>query len=76
MLARPVLGAGVAGHLAAYNTRRRAHLLGGVLAPVIVLTASAIGMLMAVGTDNRTRPAGADQDAQTDQPAQQRHRRR
>ena len=65
VLARPALGAGVAGHLAAYNTRRRAHLLGGVLAPVIVLTASATSVLMAVGTDNRTRPSGADQDAQT-----------
>ena len=65
VLARPAVGAGVAGHLAAYNTRRRAHLLGGVLAPVIVLTASATSVLMAVGTDNRTRPSGADQDAQT-----------
>ena len=50
---------GVAGHLAAYNTRRRAHLLGGVLAPVIVLTAAATSVLMLVGTDDRTlaRPA-------------------
>ena len=35
---RPLVGRiGAAGHLAAYNTSRRAHLLGGVLAPVIVL---------------------------------------
>jgi putative ABC transport system permease protein len=65
VLARPVLGAGVAGHLAAYNTRRRAHLLSGVLAPVTVLTAAATSVLMAVGTDNRTRPSGTDKDAQT-----------
>ena len=32
---------------------------------MIVLTASATSVLMAVGTDNRTRPSGADQDAQT-----------
>ena len=65
VLARPLLGAGAAGHLAAYNTRRRSHLLAGVLAPVIVLTASAVGVLMAVGTDNRTRPGGYDDDART-----------
>jgi putative ABC transport system permease protein len=65
VLARPALGGGVAGHLAAYNARRRSHLLSGVLAPVVVLTAAATSVLMAVGTDNRTRPAGTDQDAQT-----------
>jgi putative ABC transport system permease protein len=65
VLARPVVGTGAAGHLAAYNTRRRAHLLGGVLGPVVVLTASAVSVLMAVGTDGRTRPAGFDQDAKT-----------
>ena len=65
VLARPAVGTGVAGHLAAYNTRRRAHLLSGVLAPVVVLTAAAISVLMAVGTDNRTRPPGYDDDAQT-----------
>lgn len=53
--AAPFLGrAGVAGHLAAYNTSRRAHLLAGVLAPVMVLTAGSIGTLMMVGTDGRT----------------------
>lgn len=53
-LARPLAGSGVAGHLAAYNTSRRAHLLAGVLAPVIVLTSAAIGTLMLVGIDGRT----------------------
>jgi putative ABC transport system permease protein len=65
VLARPVAGPGAAGYLAAYNTRRRAALLSGVLAPVMVLTASAVGVLMAVGTDDRTRPAGFDADART-----------
>jgi len=31
----------------------------------VVLTASATSVLMAVGTDNRTRPSGVDEDAQT-----------
>jgi putative ABC transport system permease protein len=62
-LARPLLGAGASAHLAAYNTRRRAHLLGGVLGPVMVLTAAAVSVLMAVGTDDRTRPSGYEQDA-------------
>lgn len=57
VLARPVLGASGPGHLAAYNTSRRAHLLSGVLAPVIVLTSAAVGTLMLVGTDGRTLPA-------------------
>jgi putative ABC transport system permease protein len=65
VLARPVAGPGAAGYLAAYNTRRRAALLSGVLAPVMVLTASAVGVLMAVGTDDRTRPAGFEADART-----------
>ena len=63
VLARPMLGAGVTGHLAAYNTRRRAHLLGGVLAPVIVLTGAGISTLMAIGIDDRTRPPGYAADA-------------
>lgn len=53
-LARPVLGTSATGHLAAYNTTRRAHLLAGVLAPVIVLTSAAVGVLMLVGIDGRT----------------------
>ncbi len=52
---RPFVGStGVAGHLAAFNTSRRAHLLGAVLGPVIVFTASTIGILMLVGVDGRT----------------------
>jgi putative ABC transport system permease protein len=52
--ARPALGRSASGHLASYNVARRAHLLAAVLAPVIVLTASAIGILMLVGIDGRT----------------------
>jgi putative ABC transport system permease protein len=52
-------------HLACYNTSRRAHLLAGVLGPVIVLTSSAVGTLVAVGTDGRTLPAGASDDGDT-----------
>lgn len=64
VLARPALGSTGAGHLAAYNTRRRAHLLSGVLAPVIVLTSAAVGTLMLVSTDGRTLSGltGYDQD--------------
>jgi putative ABC transport system permease protein len=36
-----------------------------VLAPVVVLTAASVSVLMAVGTDSRTRPAGFEQDART-----------
>jgi len=55
----PAVGrTGVVGWLAAYNTTRRSQLLGGVLAPVIVLTAGAVGVLMLVGIDHRT--IGAD----------------
>lgn len=55
----PAVGrAGVAGWLAAWNTSRRAHLLGSVLAPVVVLTAGAVGVLMLVGIDHRTVGAG------------------
>ncbi|WP_028652904.1 FtsX-like permease family protein [Nocardioides halotolerans] len=65
VVAKPLLGSSAAAHLAAYNTRRRAHLLSGVLAPVVVLTAASVSVLMAVGTDSRTRPAGFEQDART-----------
>ncbi len=54
VLLRPVLGRGAVGHLAAYNTSRRAHLLAGVLGPVVVLAAAAIGIVMLVGIDGRT----------------------
>jgi putative ABC transport system permease protein len=52
---RTIVGnAGAAGHLAAFNTSRRAHLMSAVLGPVIVFTASTIGILMLVGIDGRT----------------------
>jgi putative ABC transport system permease protein len=54
---RPLLG-GTSGHLAAYNTSRRSHLLAGVLAPVMVLSAAAVSILMLVGIDERTLPTG------------------
>ena len=58
-LVTPAVGrSGVVGWLAAYNTSRRSQLLGGVLAPVIVLTAGAVGVLMLVGIDHRTIGAG------------------
>ncbi|HWJ07842.1 MAG TPA: FtsX-like permease family protein [Nocardioides sp.] len=50
--------AGASGHLASYNTTRRAHLLAGVLAPVLVLTSAAVGTLLLVDIDGRTLPAG------------------
>ena len=75
VVARPLVPAGVAGHLAAYNTRRRAHLLAGVLAPVIVLTAAAISTLMVVGADGRTLPGRQQRRLRDDQPAQQRRGR-
>lgn len=62
-LARPwrrLLGGSGGGHLAAENTTRRAHLLGGMLAPVIVLVATSVGTLMMVGIDDRTLTAAAD----------------
>jgi putative ABC transport system permease protein len=58
-------GGGATAHLAAYNTSRRSHLLAGVLAPVIVLTSSAIGTLMLVGIDDRTIGAAASADTET-----------
>ncbi|MDT0202281.1 FtsX-like permease family protein [Nocardioides sp. AE5] len=61
---RPLVGRfGVAGHLAAFNTSRRAHVLGGVLAPVIVFTAASVGTLTLVAIDGRTSgPANAEAD--------------
>jgi putative ABC transport system permease protein len=55
----PAVGrAGPAAWLASYNTARRAHLLSGVLAPVIVLSAGAIGVFTMMGIDQRTIGAG------------------
>ncbi|WP_408896778.1 FtsX-like permease family protein [Nocardioides sp. R1-1] len=56
--ARLLAGRSATAHLASYNTARRAHLLSGVLAPVIVLTAAAAGTLMLVDIDRRSLPAG------------------
>lgn len=65
-LVAPAVGrGGVAGWLAAYNTSRRPQLLGGVLAPVIVLTAAAVGVLMLVGIDQRTIGARATEEGDT-----------
>lgn len=53
---RPLVtrGSSAAAHLASYNTARRAHLLAGVLGPVIVLTSASVGTLMLVGIDRRS----------------------
>lgn len=53
-LLRPIVPRGAAGWLAVHHNTRRPHLLGGVLAPVIVLTSAAVGTLMLVGIDHRT----------------------
>lgn len=57
---RPLLGRTGAGYLAAENLTRRAHLLAGLLGPVIVLVSTAVGTLMMVGVDARTRAAFGD----------------
>ncbi|WGY03003.1 FtsX-like permease family protein [Nocardioides sp. QY071] len=60
---RLLAGTSATAHLASYNTARRAHLLAGVLAPVVVLTSAAVGTLMLVDIDQRTLPGGtADSD--------------
>jgi putative ABC transport system permease protein len=61
---RPLLGGTASGHLATWNATRRAHLLGSVLAPVIVLTAGAVGTLMLVGIDHRTMAGAAAADVE------------
>jgi putative ABC transport system permease protein len=56
-LVRPiagVIGWSPSGYLAGYNAVRRPHLLAGVLAPVIVLVAEAVGTVMLVSIDDRT----------------------
>jgi len=57
---RPLLARSGAGLLAAENTTRRAHLLAGVLAPVIVLVSTAVGTLLMIGIDDRTLAAAGD----------------
>jgi putative ABC transport system permease protein len=65
LLAPAVGRTGVVGWLAAYNTSRRSQLLGSVLAPVIVLVAGAVGVLMLVGIDHRTVGAANAADGRT-----------
>ncbi|WGX95705.1 ABC transporter permease [Nocardioides sp. L-11A] len=55
---RLLAGSSATAHLASYNTGRRAHLLAGVLAPVVVLTSAAAGTLLLVDIDRRSLPAG------------------
>ncbi|WP_144127861.1 FtsX-like permease family protein [Catellatospora sichuanensis] len=57
---RPLLAMSGSGHLAAANTTRRAHLLAGALAPVIVLVSTAVGTLLMIGIDERTLTAAGD----------------
>ncbi|GAB4060765.1 FtsX-like permease family protein [Catellatospora paridis] len=57
---RPLLARSGSGHLAAANTTRRAHLLAGTLAPVIVLVSTAVGTLLMIGIDDRTLTAAGD----------------
>jgi putative ABC transport system permease protein len=55
VLLRPILGnTSVDGYLAVLNTSRRAHLLAGILGPVVVFTATTVGVLMMIGVDGRT----------------------
>ncbi len=44
---------GVPGHLAAYDARRRSHLLAGVLAPVVVFVGMSLGTLYLMAIENR-----------------------
>ncbi len=57
---RPLLAGSGSGHLTAENTTRRAHLLAGMLAAVIVLVSTAVGTLLMVGIDGRTLTAFGD----------------
>ena len=54
---------GASSYLAIGNARRRPHLLSAVLAPVIVLTATATGILMLVSIDGRTITEAGAEDA-------------
>lgn len=45
-------GFGVSGHLAAYDARRRSHLLAGILAPVVVFVGMALGTLYLMAIEN------------------------
>ncbi|WP_229055048.1 ABC transporter permease [Aeromicrobium sp. Leaf350] len=60
---RPLLR-GPAGHLAGLATQRRATSLGGVLGPVVVLTAATVGTLVLVDIDRRTVVGALDGDTE------------
>jgi putative ABC transport system permease protein len=51
---RPVLGRGARLQLALEDAGRRPQLFGGVLAPVVVLTAATVSVLMLVNVDTRS----------------------
>lgn len=57
---RPLLSGSGSGHLAGENTTRRAHLLAGTLAPIIVFVSTAVGTLLMIGIDDRTLTAARD----------------
>jgi putative ABC transport system permease protein len=56
----PLLRRFGAGYLAAENLTRRPHVLAGMLGPVIVLVSTAVGTLVMVAVDARTRAAFGD----------------
>ncbi|MEU7826738.1 FtsX-like permease family protein [Catellatospora sp. NPDC049133] len=57
---RPLLARSGGGYLATENTTRRPHVFAAMLAPVIVLVSTAVGTLLMVGIDGRTRTAASD----------------
>ncbi|WP_020523872.1 FtsX-like permease family protein [Catelliglobosispora koreensis] len=57
---RPLLSGSGSGHLAVQNLTRRAGVLAGMLAPVIVFVSTAVGTLLMVGIDDRTLAAAGD----------------
>ncbi len=57
---RPLLSGSGSGHLAVQNLTRRAGVLAGMLAPVIVFVSTAVGTLLMVGIDDRTLTAAGD----------------
>jgi len=60
---RPLLSGGGSGYLAAENTTRRAHMLAGMLAPVIVFVSTAAGTLLMIGIDDRTLAVAGDPES-------------
>jgi putative ABC transport system permease protein len=63
---RPLLDRGGSGYLAAGNTTRRSPVLAGMLAPVIVFVATAVGVLLLVDIDERSRSAFGDPEGVAD----------